>query len=289
MRKENHIKEKIKRLQRRRVISRERFGLRWSERKPIEKRKNKKEVKFHNERIHESKITTSSEPLSSKELNRVFPTEREKPRIEKRLRKEKTVVFTTQLRVEQKKMFTEKRERKQEKTKRYLHRKEIKQHKKEFKAKLSVHAKENRFLERVSVTKKEKMLLKMVKKLVKRLEGPEKKVKKSNGESQVQPATEVRKNEKKKVAVLRFSIALVLWLLIEKRGKVEDLKVSQKEKFQETTHLAKQEPRPWILLSIIWHLAAIREFGLAKPIAKKKKIKKLLTLPANGIIFARAS
>ena len=57
----------------------------------------------------------------------------------------------------------------------------------------------------------------------------------------------------------------------------------------------QKEPVPWILLSIIWYLAMIRESGGHNaPKAKVKKKKKnyqsvqLIDLPPAGIIFAFA-
>ncbi len=103
------------------------------------------------------------------------------------------------------------------------------------------------------------------------------------------------RRERQKEAVVRFSFAWTFWLLLKMSALREHIhNTDTKDEKQEA--LIQKEPAPWILLSIIWYLAMIRESGAQN--AQKAKVKKkkksyqsarLMRLPPAGIIFAYAS
>lgn len=97
---------------------------------------------------------------------------------------------------------------------------------------------------------------------------------------------------KQKEIALKFSLAVILWLLVARKEELGDMRREQTEVF------VTQRLTQWVLLSIIWHLAMIREGGMKTVnssqltvYSKKKKTKRLLnihnhSLPTSGIIFA---
>ena len=139
-------------------------------------------------------------------------------------------------------------------------------------------------------------------------------------EGRVFGKTEIKKKElklqkkKEKVLVLNFSFAFSLWMLFlvdSQKRSIANLLSAQKDKIQlidleernteigrehtgEVMHPQKdesEEPRPWILLSIIYYLSMIRESGARhspqQKAASKKKSKKLHgNIPQSGVIFA---
>ena len=81
--------------------------------------------------------------------------------------------------------------------------------------------------------------------------------------------------------IKRLTFALLIWWVIrvvqrEEKTYYSVPKRETKERY-ETHH-------PWILLSIIWHLVAIREHG--KPTAAQNQRKKKKQFPPSGIIFS---
>jgi len=100
--------------------------------------------------------------------------------------------------------------------------------------------------------------------------------------------------EKKKIQeqVLDISIAVLLWFLLAKPKNVLTNEYILMNK--ENKKLIVKEQTPWLLLSIIWQLAMIRESGMPaiQPKIKQKKVKKTTFSPLfepRGVIFAYAT
>lgn len=121
--------------------------------------------------------------------------------------------------------------------------------------------------------------------------------------TQEQPKTQLKelqqKVRKSDVPVFRLSQAItVLFLfsqcalfdgLFEKRGRGirENSDITTREK----TFIRQTEETPWLLLSIIWYLAQIREQGFSiqtnpkKKKVKKQKYKRVVQLPNIGVLY----
>ena len=87
----------------------------------------------------------------------------------------------------------------------------------------------------------------------------------------------IQRKEREAVAGMVFG--WMVWVILEKKNILSEKIVSKKRVYKERN---KQEPTPWVLLSIIWYLTAIREQGMRNNPMKKKRRK----LPKKGIIFA---
>lgn len=149
--------------------------------------------------------------------------------------------------------------------------------------------------EQKRMRKKEKVLWKMLKRLVQKTEGQRvfRKIKQKERLQKMNIAKkEIRQTKKReRHHVKDLSVALVIWLflhLAEKRNKVKVVPHEQSKK------LIPKEPIPWILLAIIWHLAMIRESGMSiqnkpKKVKKKQTHNYPISIPPQGVIFAFAS
>ncbi len=108
-----------------------------------------------------------------------------------------------------------------------------------------------------------------------------------------------KQHREKKEAIVKFSFALTLWFFMSspvKNGTSSKDWIPPGGMTKDKEAFIQKEPVPWILLSIIWYLAMIRESGGHNaPKAKVKKKKKnyqsvqLIDLPPAGIIFAWGS
>ncbi len=119
------------------------------------------------------------------------------------------------------------------------------------------------------------------------------------------------RREKKKEAILKFSFAWTLWVLMlsfpRTRESINDIQHSnhgspirpaspnrgESGMTNNENIFPSQEPAPWILLSIIWYLTMIREGGVSTmPINKYTNTtnnQMKTTIQPQGVIFAYAS
>jgi hypothetical protein len=115
------------------------------------------------------------------------------------------------------------------------------------------------------------------------------------------PTIEIQKKKQRTDApVLRLAQAFTLLLLFSQGALFDRLFQTDKKGMEENSGMEKQEttPRkqaeatPWLLLSIIWYLAQIREQGYSLPTVpvkkktKKKKYHRVTQLPDFGVLYA---
>ena len=190
--------------------------------------------------------------------------------------------------------------------------------------------------------KREKKLLRLVKRFARRVEQKRKemnivphKVTKLDSEKWTKPREGARREtvpetsrKESKEAVSNFSFAFIVWLLIRSKetwvqnhtmgqqletlNDENSLVLHEIHQTQKQEGLIVKEPAQWILLSIIWYLAMVREAGLVKQarqatqakqvrrvrkvrrvrqaVKKKKKMKQLYQkyayFPKHAVIFA---
>ena len=126
--------------------------------------------------------------------------------------------------------------------------------------------------------------------------------KQGTGEARVIQKTEYRKKElqvqkkKETIMVIHVSLALAFWMLLFVDAQQQQkANIDTKKKEKDHIYADKAEKiSPFLLLSIIYYLAMIRESGASQPVqpkkARKKKNKKFHTvMPQSGIIFACSS
>lgn len=164
--------------------------------------------------------------------------------------------------------------------------------------------------ERRSIKKKEKILWNTLKRLVRRAERQfvSKKIKQKEKMQKINVVkkeirTGITRKEhqtknREKQHVVDFSVALVIWLLLHMQTSSHHHKEKKREvsliKHKTSEKRIVQEPTPWLLFAIIWHLAMIREGGMRTAHRQKKAKKQVMqyypmSMPTSGVIFAFAS
>jgi hypothetical protein len=127
------------------------------------------------------------------------------------------------------------------------------------------------------------------------------------------PQTQELLEKSEKESVENFSLTLMIWMLLKVSSYYSNLEFIHKVIASQKTdslhelvreenpeRLIQKEPAPWLLLSIIWQMAMIREQGIAQQNnqntnGKKQKkqkntsIQKLPYFPDSGVIFAFSS
>lgn len=92
--------------------------------------------------------------------------------------------------------------------------------------------------------------------------------------------------DKRREETVGLRIAWMVWMMLHNAKKTGFHPAKMQGEILNTKNISREsEPTPWVLLSIIWYLTAIREQGMKNyPVKKKRR-----TLPRQGIIFAFAS
>lgn len=156
-------------------------------------------------------------------------------------------------------------------------------------------------LKSIGMSKGEKILLRLVKRLARRMEQKRKEmtktphvVTKSDRSLRIKTQEVVRRDEvfevsrkKSKDGLVGISFALIVWLLLthfEKQTQTSSAKESWKELKEDRSPISHEihktqkvlrvkESAPWILLSIIWYLAMAKEAGLVRQAKQATQVK----------------
>lgn len=115
------------------------------------------------------------------------------------------------------------------------------------------------------------------------------------------PISEEVKEQRKEKIVTKFTFTWVLWLLQETNSRHSRIDNPNNNTLEQSAIILQKEPTQWILLSILWYLAMIREkkaYSVQRTAYRKKKKSKFKSnnftlagwqLPNQAIIFAYGS